>query len=116
MDAFNVHSDNTETIHPICQTLKWHLKFNIHIAPTKDIAIQEEDNDMSFIKIYLDRSGIEGNIGAAVVLYWQKNSITAKRALCYCLGPNTRHTVYKGEVVGEILGQELLYRESSGFG
>ena len=115
MDACNFHPDNIETINPVCQTPKWQLNFKIHIPPSKEAAILE-DNDTAFIKIYSDSSGIEGNIGASAVLYCWKNGMTTKRVLHYCLGPDTRHTVYEGEVVGEIMAQQLLYTEPHGFG
>jgi ribonuclease HI len=86
------------------------------IAPTKDIAIREEEEDSAFIKIFSDGSGIEGNIGAAAVLYRFQDGRTTKRVLRYCLGPETRHTVYEGEVVGGIMAQELLHKEVRGFG
>ena len=89
---------------------------NTRIAPSKRVAIQEEDDDSAFIKIFSDGSGIEGQIGAAAVLYRRQDGTTTKRVLRFCLGPDTRHTVYEGEVVGEIMAQELLHKETRGFG
>jgi hypothetical protein len=114
MDTFNVHPNNTETIKPVCQMAKWHPSIKVCITPSKDIAIQEEDP--TFIKMFSDSSGIEGNIGAAAVLYHYQDSRTTKQVLQYCLGPETRHTVYEGEVVGRIMAQELLHKKVHGFG
>ena len=116
MDAYEVHPDNTETIQPVRQTPKWQSAFKTHIAPLKDKAILKELGDPAFIRIYSDGSGIEGNIGSVAVLYHRKDNVETKCVLCYCLGPETRHTIYEGEVAGEIMAQELLYRETHGFG
>jgi ribonuclease HI len=78
--------------------------------------MEEETGDSAFVRIYSDGSGIEGNIGAAAVLYRRKNGIETKRVMRYRLGPETKHTVYEGEIAGEIMAQELLYKQPSGFG
>jgi hypothetical protein len=77
----------------------------------------EEALDPTYIRIFSDSSGIEGMIGAAAVLYHltNGNQIT-KHTLRYCLGPETKHTKYEGEVIGEILAQHLLLNETCGFG
>ena len=117
MDAFNVDPDTTKTILPVRQTAKWQPGIETHIASSLGRAMAEEALDHAFIKIFSDGSGIEGMIGAAAVLYrlTNGNQIT-KRVLRYCLGPETKHTVYEGEVVGEILAQHLLLNETRGFG
>ena len=117
MDTFNVDPDTTKTILPIRQTAKWQPGIESHIASSLGRAMAEEALDHAYIKIFSDGSGIEGMIGAAAVLYrlTNGNQIT-KRVLRYCLGPETKHTVYKGKVVGEILAQHLLLNEPRGFG
>ena len=117
MDTFNVDPDTTKTILPIRQTTKWQPGIESHIASSLGRAMAEEALDHAYIKIFSDGSGIEGMIGAAAVLYrlTNGNQIT-KRVLRYCLGPETKHTVYKGEVVGEILAQHLLLNEPRSFG
>ena len=116
MDAYEVHPDNTETIQPVRQTPKWNAAFKVRIAPTKDQAIDEESGDSAPVRIFSDGSGIEGNIGSAVVLYHCKNGVETKHVLHYYLGPETRHTVYEAEVAGKIMAQELLYHQTHGFG
>ena len=116
MDAYKVHLDNTKTIQPVRQTPKWNAAFKVRIAPTKDQATDEESGDSAPVRIFSDGSGIEGNIGAAAVLYRRKNGAETKHVLRYYLGPETRHTVYEAEVAGEIMAQELLYHQTRGFG
>src|SRR6202034_118017 len=79
-------------------------------------AMEEETGDSAFVRIFSDGSGMEGNIGSVAVLYHHKNGIETKHILRYDLAPDTKHTVYKGEVAGAILAQELLHKESHGFG
>lgn len=61
---------------------------------------------MSHIKVYTDRSGIDGQIGAAAVLYW--DGIMKRRLR---LGLMKNHTVYEGEGIGLVLGLELIGEE-----
>jgi len=51
--------------------------------------------------------------------FYTAEKITLKlNVLCaiYCLGPETKHTVYKGKIAGAIMAQELLHKQLSGFG
>jgi hypothetical protein len=62
--------------------------------------------DPTFIRIYPDSSGIENMIGAVAVQYHHINgNQTVKHVIHYCLGSETKHTVYEGKVTGEILTQ-----------
>jgi ribonuclease HI len=117
INTFNIDPDTTETILPVRQTPKWQPSIKSHIAPSLGRAMADEVLDPALIRIYSDGSGIEGMIGAAAVLYRHTNgNQTVKHVLRYCLGPETKHTVYEGEVVGEILAQHLLHSEIRGFG
>ena len=78
--------------------------------------MEEETGDSAFVRLYSDGSGIKGNIGSVAVLYRRKNDIETKCTMRYCLGPKTKHTVYKGEIAGAIMAQELLHKQLSGFG
>ena len=63
---------------------------------------------MSHIRVYMDGSGIEGQIGAAAVLYWD-GVLKRKRRLR--LGSTKHHTVYEGEGIGIILVLVLIGKE-----
>lgn len=65
-------------------------------------------NDNIDIQIYCNGLGIEGQIGAAAVLY--RNGITKWR-LRLRLGPHSQHTIYEGKGTAIILGIELLQTE-----
>jgi len=89
----------------------------MHIAHALGRAMPDEALDPTFIQIFSDGSGIDGMIGSAAVLYRHTDgNQTVKKVLCYCLGSETKHTMYEGEVVGEVLSQHLPHNELRGFG
>ena len=50
--------------------------------------------------------------------FYTAEKITLKlNVLCaiYCLGPETKHTVYKGKIASAIMAQELLHKQLNGF-
>ena len=79
--------------------------FTTFIAESKEESI-ENDNELFPINrmIYTDGSGYKGAIGAAAVSYVNG---TKTAELRYQLGPDTRHTVFEGELVAIILGLHL---------
>ena len=79
--------------------------FTTNIVSTKEASI--EVDKMLFPRgrmVYTDGSGFKGAIGAAAVLYVDG---IKKAHLQYQLGPDTRHTVFEGELVAIILGLHL---------
>lgn len=58
--------------------------------------------------MYTDGSGIDGQVGAAAILY-KNGTIKSRRRMR--LGSIKHHTVYEGEGVGMILGLELMREE-----
>lgn len=61
--------------------------------------------------MYTDGSDIDGGVGAAAAIYVPGRSRV--KMLHFHLGPSTRHTVYEAELVGLLLGIELLRQEST---
>jgi len=57
------------------------------------------------VRVYSDGSGMDGDIGAATVLY--RNG-EMKAILKRHLGSEDRHTVFEAEVVGLSLAAELI--------
>jgi len=80
------------------------------IAPDQETALKEEEDDNSQFHIYTDGSGFEGYVGTSAVLY--RNGVQKGKSR-YRLGGLSRHTVFKGELVGLSLGTELLQKQSS---
>ena len=65
---------------------------------------------MADLHIYSDSSGIEGMVGAAVIVFRDGQEV---KSIGYLLGPLTHHTTYEADVVGVLLTLELIHREYS---
>ena len=108
--TFPIDPPSIETIEAVRWSPKWRSKLRTNIATKREKAVEEEGNNRSEIRIYVDGSGIEGNIGAAAVLY--RNG-RLRRSLKCQLSTTLHHTVHEGELVGVGLGFELLQKEST---
>ncbi|KAF8754472.1 Reverse transcriptase (RNA-dependent DNA polymerase) [Rhizoctonia solani] len=82
---------------------------NPYVAPGgTDEAIADKSTLKPTVKIFSDGSMVGGNVGAAAVLIREgKEEVVARKYI----GSDREHEVYKAEVVGLILGLELLARE-----
>jgi hypothetical protein len=79
--------------------------FTTNIATTAEEAIEDEKEDKSPIKVYVDGSGKDGKVGAAAILLQEGESPVK---LHYHLGPLTKHTTFDAEAIGTLLGIHLL--------
>ena len=68
MYKFKLKPDLLEKIEAIRQDPKWESDIAIRVAEKKEKAKSEESEDKSHIKVYMDSSRINGQIGAAAVL------------------------------------------------
>lgn len=57
--------------------------------------------------MYSDGSGIDGDVGAAAVLY-KKGQFTPINTLKFFIGPSSKHNTYEAEAIGAILATKLL--------
>jgi hypothetical protein len=96
---------HVETIETIKKPPSWTPPIKTHIPSTADEAIELENPNEDDVKIYTDGSGLDRHIGAAAVLTRGFHPFKIAR---YHLGPDTEHTVYEGECVGQLLGLHLL--------
>ena len=60
------------------------------------------------IQLYVDGSGLEGNVGAAAAMYKDRREV---KVLRFHLGVLTDHTVFEVEVVSILLALHLLRLE-----
>ena len=108
MHAFRIQPQKIKTIKATRQSNKWKIGIKIQIAKDKNDAIKEIHEDNSDVKVFMDRSGMKGKIGAAAVLYWQGR---LKSQIRHKLGVQSRHTVYEGEGIATVLGAKLIRNE-----
>ena len=110
MHISKIKPDMIETIDTLRKSPRWRSPFKTEILSTKDEALQAEKEREVDMKIYSDGSGHDGHIGAAAVLIYGHREPKVAR---HYLGPDTEHTVYEGECVGQLLGMGLLQRHTS---
>ena len=80
----------------------------VYIPMLKQRAIKEEGEAVEVVKVFADRSCIEGGVGAVAVLYREG---IEKRLIRKHLGMESEHTVFEAEVVGLILAAKLVQAE-----
>ncbi|KAJ6602891.1 hypothetical protein DFH09DRAFT_1069252 [Mycena vulgaris] len=108
MGEFKIKPGELEKVKAVRFGANWESSMAVSIRSSKDEALEAEQEDKARWKVYSDRSGIDGKIGAAAVLYRDDVEIRTSRLQ---LGDDTDHTVYEGEGVGENLGLGLLWAE-----
>ena len=108
MYKFKLKPKLMEKIAATRQDPKWEPGVAIRIAGDKGRAKEEDSRDRSHIKVYMDGSGVEGQIGAAAILY---RDGVLKRTRRMRVGSAKHHTVFEGEGIGMILGLELIREE-----
>ena len=91
--------------------LRQTIPVKVSIPADKEESIREDANAREEIKIYLDSSIQNGKVGATAVLY--RNG-RRKGVLKLHLGVASEHTVYEAELVGLILGLQLIKNEKKG--
>jgi hypothetical protein len=79
--------------------------FKTDILPSKEASKGTDTSAMQHIKVYTDRSAHRGNVGAATILTKDGHTIAA---LHYRLGISEEHTVFEAELVGLLLGLQLI--------
>ncbi|KNZ75216.1 hypothetical protein J132_03937 [Termitomyces sp. J132] len=100
---------STETIAITQHPLEWECPVSVTIDGLVEEAERREMNNKAEVKIYTDRSGHGGRIGAVAVLY--RRFRQGVKVLRKCLGSDKEHTVFKGECMGQMLEMKLLRRE-----
>lgn len=98
MHKFNIHPQSVKTIKAVHFDTGWKPEIKTKTTSNADKAIED-------VNMFTNGSGMEEKIGVAAVLY--RNG-RAKTILCYQLGLQRHHMVYKGEGVGVILGTKLI--------
>ena len=105
------HPSKMETIDTLRKPLEWRQPFATRIPNSEEEALALNNENMDDVKLFTDGSGLNGHIGAAAVLTRGFHPYIIAR---HYLRPDTKHTVYEGECVGQLLGLHLLKRLSTG--
>lgn len=82
--------------------------FTIRIAEDREESIREAERAQEEIQIYADGSAVNGKVGAAAILLRAGNP---PRVLHAHLGSEREHTVHEAELVGILLGLQLIKTE-----
>lgn len=82
--------------------------FHIMIPDSKEDSIWEHNHITTGTKVYTDRSGFEGGIGASAILIHPNHEPRKTR---YHLGMDKEHTVFEAEAVGLTMATYMLYAE-----
>ena len=114
-DTFNIVPGSIKTHQPVCIPPSSTLNAYIHVLGLEGEG--EEDMvqggnsgqaELGVMRVYSDGLGIDGQVGAAAVLFrWGKEP----RVLRYYLGTVADHMVYEVELIGLLLVLHLLHDE-----
>lgn len=109
-ECLAIPPDEVETIPVVTSNpaRKTKLPFGISIASDKNQSKREDAAAMEEIKVYINGSLHDDEVGAAAILYRGDKRL---RTLCLHLGPAEHHTVYEAELVGLLLGIHLIKTE-----
>jgi len=105
----NLGKKRVEMIATLLRPPRWKCKMKTIIPKLREDTSRGKREDESDIRIYTDGSGQQGRIGAAAALVYGFRPVKVAR---YHLGSETRHTVYEGECVGQILALCLLQQSN----
>ncbi|KAG2032022.1 hypothetical protein BDR03DRAFT_834363, partial [Suillus americanus] len=107
-NTFQLDPAKSETILPVHHSTKWTPDVKISIASKSEEAYYEDQLADKDIRVYLDRSMVDGGVGGGAVLM---NGEEVLRERKFYLGSDKGHTVYEGEAVGMILAVQLIKEE-----
>ena len=113
MSTYSIYPKDIEHIRPTPHNpaLSHKRPFMVNVAVNKDTSILEDAQAKKQIKVYTDGSTHDGSVGVAATLYRDGE---IGRTLHYHLRPSTEHTVHEVELIGILLGLQLIKTERKG--
>jgi ribonuclease HI len=87
---------------------KGKLPFKVSITENREESVNEAASAREEVQIYTDSSAINGKVGAAAILTRPGSPLCT---LHLHLGPESEHTVHEVELVGILLGMQLISTE-----
>jgi len=113
LDSYNLDPSSIEKIPaaPWNPNIIGVIPFKISIPEDRDSSIKEAEDATEEVQVFADGSAMEGKVGAAAILLREGRPT---RALHFHLGSEGKHTVHKAELVGILLGLQLISMEKKG--
>lgn len=109
LDAFKVDPNTIEIIEIARKLVEWKRGFEIEVTKNKEEAlVAERKMHTERWRVYCNGSEIDGKVRVVAVMYKGARRV---KTLRYHLGGAEEHTIYEAELVGIVLGTELLKRE-----
>ncbi|KXN87336.1 hypothetical protein AN958_08961 [Leucoagaricus sp. SymC.cos] len=107
LKRYSLNPQRIKTIHPPKFILADPIPIETKVADSREESILSERSNIAKYKIFSDRSGYKGQVGAAAVLMEANNPVPLK-TLHYHLGSLKEYTTYKAEAVGAIMAVHLM--------
>jgi len=113
LNSYNLNPNSIEKIPAaLCNpNLIGVIPFKISIPEDRDSSIKEAKDATEKVQVFVDGSAIEGKVGAAAILLREGRPTCA---LHFHLSLEGKHTVHKAELVGILLGLQLISTEKKG--
>ena len=105
---YSITSDNIELTSPACSPPPYDLKAKVPMLPMSEEILEDEQLGEDIIQVFSDGSGLDGQVGATVVMYWRGQGLRVLRYLLGLLTKQCRHTVFEAEAVGLLLALHML--------
>jgi hypothetical protein len=113
MNEFQIDPSKVEKIEPVRHYPKWEPDIKLCIAESVKQAVEDETLTMEELRIYSDRSLVDGGVGGAAVLMRGEEVVKRKRIH---LGSGNEHMVYEAELAGMILVIQILKEKGERWG
>jgi len=111
LNIFDLNPKRIEKITPFSHFVSQLLPFTTHLSASKEELVEQEAADNSVIQVYADSSRLDGNVGAAAVLF-RTQSVNPDKTLWFKLGSDRDYSVKDAEAVGCVLAFWLLKDEN----
>ena len=113
MNTYRVKPSDTENIGaaPRNPATMHRRPFNIRIPADKEASKLEDEQAIETVKVYTDGSSQDSKVGAAAIL---RREDQPTRNLCFHLGSSRHHTVHEAELIGILLGLQMIKTELRG--
>ena len=110
LHAYKIVPSDFKDIRPIHTSPKHPPRYATRISANRNAALEEIMKLTQETRVYLDGSCIDGQIGAAAMMFKHGEEVCTLRKH---IGDEYHHTVYEAEVIGLTLAAKLIAREPS---